>query len=76
MSALSRRRVLVMMATAPVAIVLPIPASTAGASLSVGEAMRYLCRQVFPSPHQKRGDLDLFETSHTQKDWDRKGLRA
>jgi hypothetical protein len=58
MNAWSRRRVLWTLAAAPVALLnsrlLPL-ATTRGSS--VGEVMRYLCEEIFPSVQQRRDEL-------------------
>lgn len=54
MSKFTRRRMLLAMSAAPVSMLASGYSSASARNLSVGEAMRYLCEDVFPSAHQKR----------------------
>jgi hypothetical protein len=57
MSTFSRRRVLLTLGAAPVAVLTSGTSFAMPANLSVGEAMRYLCEEAFPSANQKRDEL-------------------
>ncbi|WP_454732682.1 MULTISPECIES: hypothetical protein [Cupriavidus] len=54
MSKFSRRRMLLAMTAAPVSMLASGHSLASPSNFSVGEAMRYLCEEVFPSVHQKR----------------------
>ncbi len=57
MKTLSRRKVLTTLLAIPVATMLPRISLGAPRVLTVNEAMRYLCDEVFPSPRQKQSEL-------------------
>ena len=54
---LSRREVLMMLVAAPAATMVPGVSLGAPHVMTVNDAMRYLCDEVFPSPNQKRNEL-------------------
>ncbi|ONV41392.1 hypothetical protein A8H27_10800 [Burkholderia cenocepacia] len=57
MKTLSRRKVLLTLLAVPVATILPRISLSAPRAMTVNEAMRFLCDEVFPSPCQKRSQL-------------------
>lgn len=57
MNTFSRRRALLTLAAAPVVMLTSSPSFPKPNAPSVGEAIRYLCEEVFPSGHQKREAL-------------------
>lgn len=54
MKTLSRREVLMALIVAPVVTLTPRISFCTPRVMTVGEVMRYLCEEVFPSPCQKR----------------------
>ncbi len=54
MKTLSRREILIALIAAPVVILTPRILLGAPRAMTVGEVMRYVCEEVFPSPCQRR----------------------
>lgn len=54
MNKFNRRRMLLAMSAAPVSMLASGYSFASVRNLSVAEAMRYLCEEVFPSVHQRR----------------------
>lgn len=68
MKALPRRKVLLTLLAAPVAMMLPRISLGAPSVITVNDAMRFLCEEVFPSPCQKRIELhDLADRRNTRE---------
>ncbi|ONV49769.1 hypothetical protein A8H27_10810 [Burkholderia cenocepacia] len=57
MKALLRRKVLLTLFAVPAAMMLPRISLGAPGVMTVNEAMRFLCDEVFPSPCQRRSKL-------------------
>ena len=56
MKTLSRREVLMALLVMPVVTMFPRVSVGAPRMMTVNEAMRYLCDEVFPSPRQKQSE--------------------
>jgi hypothetical protein len=54
MSTFTRRKMLLAVSAVPVSMLISGYSFASARKLSVGEAMRYLCEDIFPSAHQKR----------------------
>ncbi len=64
----SRRTVLLTLVVAPVVSLTPRIPFCAPHAMTVGEAMRYLCEEVFPSPCQKRDESHCFSDCGHKKE--------